>query len=360
MSVVNALQFDPKRGAILSDEEYWHRRRRRTLFSDHLYKIVPEEVSEKTGLEAVLGGAGSPTFFVEVADEVRKRLTACLEESGEQDPTGLPSTVKQLNAVVLKEVHKAFKRRVENVLRLYFGFGTDDLNQGSFKWDGESIDIVQDLVKKEAKDVAAGKGKVAFINDLMEARGVLLGCDRSKGFSCFYVNPKEGVISHTSGGFESVGSGKYAAGISFAEFLNKRLLKERREGYDRVDGMVALIRSGLAARRYFSEVGGAFHIIYLDANGDSHSGRFLEVPYEAGVLASEIVAVMETGAIDWEKGSGLVESLIYGDADVESAEKALFAAVPDQQRLRLYLEGYKLDNLEVQGKRPIRFVGEEA
>ncbi|MDP7423674.1 MAG: hypothetical protein QGH40_17520, partial [bacterium] len=61
MPIVNALRFDYKRGAILSDEEYWHRRRRRTFFSENLHNIVPEQISDKTGLEAVLGGAGSPT-----------------------------------------------------------------------------------------------------------------------------------------------------------------------------------------------------------------------------------------------------------------------------------------------------------
>ena len=360
MPIVNALRFDYKRGAILSDEEYWHRRRRRTFFSENLHNIVPEQISDKTGLEAVLGGAGSPTFFLDVIRTVRSRLAVYLPENGEELKEGAPSTLEELGKIVLEELHKALKRRLENVIRLYFGFGMDDLNQGSFDFNGESVEILQDLVKKEAREVSSGKGKVSFINDLIESRGVLFGYDEKKGVTCYYINVKEGVLSVTSGGFEAIGNGKYASGITFAEFLNGKILDERRGGFDPVEGMIILLKSGLAAVQYFSEVGGAFNIIYLDNTAGSHAERYHEIPYHTTTLAAEIVTAMECGALDYEKAYNLMGSLMFGGSSVEKVEKKLFASVPDADRLHLLLEGYKLSQLEVQDRKSIGHTGEEA
>lgn len=359
MPIVNALRFDAAQGAILSDEEYWHRRRRRTFFSENLHNIVPQEISDKTGLIAVLGSAGSPTFFLEVVRETQARMTACLTDDDEAKTT-LPATLEEVGKIVIEELHKALKRRLENVIRIYFGFGLDDLNQGAFQLNGETIEIAQELVKKEAKEVASGKCKVSFISDLMDSRGVLFGYDRKKGVFCYYVNVKEGVLSVTSGGFEAIGNGKYASGITFAEYLNGKILDERRGGFDRVEGMITLIKSGLAAANYFSEVGGALNIIFIDGEAAAPAERYREIPYHVTTLAAEIVTALEYGVLDYEKAYELIESLMFGGASETDVEQALFADVPDADRLQMLLEGYKLDQFEALGRKPLMHTGEEA
>ena len=76
-----------------------------------------------------------------------------------------------------------------------------------------------------------------------------MGYDYKSGFQAYNLSGKATVISFLTG-FESVGSGRYGAGVSFARSFNRRFLSERREGFDPVEGMLTLYLSAIIAREF--------------------------------------------------------------------------------------------------------------
>src|SRR4030042_1716124 len=157
MAIVNAIKFDRYSGAMISDEEYWFLRRRRSYFSDCIHPLLSPEISEKYNLEAVYGGTGYPYFHFEVVEKARKRLLNLKPGEVAKGAKNVPfDTVENVGKITLEIIHQVAQRYVNNHLKFVYGFTIDDYNRGFFTENGKKYEIKQDAVKDSVKNVING------------------------------------------------------------------------------------------------------------------------------------------------------------------------------------------------------------
>jgi hypothetical protein len=356
MAIVNALRFDEYSGAIISDEESWRLRRRRTLFCDNVHSLVTPEISDAFHIEAVYGGIGTSAIHYETVTKTQQKLLDLFRRRNEPEiKKQLYHTTNDISKITLENLQKTIRRRVDDRLRFLYGFTSEDLNRGYFESQGEKIDIKQENVKNKALEISTLKDKSEIAKFEIENHACLIGYDKKHGFTAYCLKGEISVSSFVSGGFESLGTGKYGGGQAFAEFLNKKFLAERTKGFNRVEGMIELIYSAIQGALYFSQVGGYFAIVYIDGRGKDHASRYKEIIHHRAKLASEIVHSYKAGYLPRNITYQLINDLVYEDANEDKIEARFFKAVSakggsasggkNRKTLEYFLRAYKLDPL---------------
>lgn len=334
------LRFDKSSGAMICDEESAYMERRRTHFDENIRNLLEPEVSEKFDIEAVYGGAGYPPFHYEVVRKARKAIANLVKD---RDNLTLEDVARE----TLKCLRSVIHRRVDDKLKFYFGFNLDELNQGFFEKDGKKFDIKQDSVKKKARDIASFNSKSEPLKNIFENKAAVMGYDKKNGFQAYHISGDITVLSFLAG-FESIGSGKYGAGIAFARTFNNKFHFERREGFDPVDGMILLLSSIIEARNYFIDIGGYFSLTYINGNEENHEKRYIDIDPNKIKLASEIVTANLKGLLGTDKTRYLVEKILLGDNRLDESmldelEDEFFREADNPVILKYILRGYKID-----------------
>jgi hypothetical protein len=347
MAIVNAIKFDRYSGAMISDEEYWFLRRRRSYFSDCIHPLLSEEISDKYNLEAIYGGTGYPQFHFEVVEKARRRLKGLKPgdvAKGSKNVTF--DSVENVGKLTLEIIHQVAQKYVNNHLKFVYGFTIDDFNRGYFVDNDQKYEIKQDVVKENVKKIINGSAKDPLKTKVYDNRGILIGCDQESGFMLFYYDIEKLVMAFTSGGYEAIGIGKYAAGMTFADLTKKKFLKERREGFGKVEGMIELIMAAVASEKYYHEVGGYFPIMILDGRGKKHSDRLIELNDDRAKLSAEVVFSYRERQIVREDANYLIDNLVFQNMPVDDAEEELFKRAKCSKELELRLRGYKFGEIQ--------------
>jgi hypothetical protein len=343
MAIVNAIKFDQYSGAMIADEEYWFLRRRRSYFSDSIHSLLNDDISDKYHLEAVYGGSGYPYFHFEVVNKAKKRFLNLNPGDVAKSARNVPfDTAENIGKITLEIIHKVSQRYVNDHLKFVYGFTIDDYNRGYFTDSGKKYEIKQDVVKENVKKIISGKAEGPLKTKVFENRGILMGYDKESGFMLFYYDIEKLILAFTSGGYEAIGSGKYASGMTFADLARKKMLKDRRKGYGKVEGMVELIMSAIASERYYHEVGGYFPIMILDGSKNKHTERLKEINDDRAKLASECVLAYREGQLIKKDVGTLIDQIIFQDLPLDDAEEELLKKAKDPKSIELILRGYKI------------------
>ncbi|MHC4597616.1 MAG: hypothetical protein ACYS47_01295 [Planctomycetota bacterium] len=346
MAIINALLFDDRCGAILSDEEYWLLRRRKSYYGDNLQLLLTPEQADRFGVEAVWGICGHPAFGWEVAETLRERIRAKEEEAKKAGRKKPPFTkLHEIGLLAAEVVRETVRRRVNEKLSFLYGFDADDLIRGHFDAEGRRYDIKQSSVKTHAMSILDGSNKAQIFKEVHQNKGILFGFDEEDGLLAYHLNAENFVLSMVSGRFEAVGTGRYAAGMSLADFLGNQTLARRREGHGRTEGALQLILSGVVARRFFHEVGGKLHMVVIDGAGKGHAERCRRIPEDRMTLATEAVEAVRKDLVPEKKALEVVEAMVYGDAPLETGEEILFRAASRPKAMELLFRGYKASEL---------------
>ncbi len=336
MAIVNALKFDRSSVGIIADEEYWFLGRRKSYFQDTLQHLTDEEIIEKTGIVAVYGGTGTPSFHWDII----KKSRAKIKEEFSNRAKNI-KTIYDISKIVLDVLQDVKRDRINQKLRFMYGFTIDDINRGFFEFEGKKYDIKQKKIKDKSLGLVMGSDKSHLTKPILENKAVICGYDQKDGISMYYLNSENSVMSFTSGGYEAIGPGKYASGLAFAEFFQGMPLYKRREGFSRIEGMIQLINSAIMAADYYNEVGGLFNIIFIDGEKKNPKERVIEVFDNKGKLASEIVRSFKWGMITKEETAKFIDELIFKQSSVDALEDKLYKASKDPEKLELLLRGYK-------------------
>jgi len=339
MATVTMLRFNDHSGAIMSDEESWHLRMRRTYFGDNIHLLLPESSADKNNVEVIYGGVGNPSFDNEVVQRCRSEFAA----TAKSDPGSAElKSIGQMASKVLKIRHRLIRRRIDDRLRFLYGFNSDELNQGSFSRDGVTYEIKQEDVRSSALKTATFKDNTPQVKKIYKNHAVVLGYDKEDGFTAYCLKGEDSVLSFVSGGYECLGSGKYASGMSFARYLNNKTLAQRREGFDRVEGIEEVITASLEAQK-FARVGGVFSLVYLNGKGATRSERIIELDSIGSRLACETVTLFRAGFLPRDDTYRFLDDLVFGAKEPERIEDDILKNVSDPKTVRLFLRGYKTD-----------------
>jgi hypothetical protein len=344
MAVINSLAFDDDTGAILADEEYWFLRRRKSYFADSLHDLVPPEAADDWNLFAVYGGVGTPSFHGEVVGKVRAEIARQYREWKDKGGARPLTTVDGVGNLVVEMTQKTVRRRVDEKLRFFYGFSTDDFLRGSWEVDGKKVPIQQEKVKNRARGIIEYTEKSPLVKSIYDNVAVLLGWDAVHGMGHFHLKAENCVLSMVSGRFEAVGKGKYASAMVLTHYLQNKTLSERREGLDRTEGTIELVRATLRAGDSFHEAGGHLNMVLLDARETGHGRRVREISDDRAKLVSESVRALDAGLVERGVVRTMVDGLVYGRSAPDKMEDLLFKSARSVKNLGLLLRGYKFQD----------------
>ncbi len=341
MAIVTAFRFTEKTGAICIDQESWHIWRRKNWFTDHLYSLIPEEYSDRYGVALAYGGPGHPPFHFEAAERARVALTHHLSQP-DLDPALV--TVPQLSKIVLDAFTSVHHRRINDKLHFLFGIDMNDYNAGRALSCDDAFDIVQKDVRARAAEIISGKETTGYNPLSPPVEACLVGVDRRLGYSAFALKEEDGVLSFQSCWFESIGQGRDASTIRFAEFLNQRTLDTRRQGAGFEESLLVLFEAVLKSMDHYGQNGGFVRMMVLDADATRYADRVIDVCDDTARICIEIVRALREGLVTRDAAERMTADVVRKVISPAEAEKQLFAAVPDPCLLGKILRGFKMSD----------------
>ncbi len=343
LALVNSLKFNYHSGAIITDEEYFIGGRRRVHTADNMRPLLTDEMSNELGLEAVYGGSGNIAVTNEVIDRIIRALSekyTAYKRNGVAEKMFF--TVEDIARTALDVFQNVSREMVNKKLKGMYGFGIDDFNRCYFQKGEDRIEIKEEKIVSKALDTAMLKGEA--MKDLNEIEGIIIGTDAGNGFTTydFYGGMTHLYISTSI--YNAVGAGSTTTSLAFCDMINALPLDKRRNGVDRVFGLVELIRITNQAAIKNSEIGGYYDIIYLDGTKSSHAERYIEISGEKSQFLKELIGAYDAGFLSKDFCCQLVDRIVFQDAAFElaEAEDLMSANSTDTERLELFLRGYKV------------------
>jgi hypothetical protein len=342
VALVNSLKFNFHSGAIITDEEYFIGGRRRIHTADNMRSLLTDEMCNELNLEAVYGGSGNIAVTSDVVDRIIKVLSARYSEfkrSGNNEKMFF--TLEDVARIALKVFQNVSRDMVNKKLQGLFGFGINDFNRCYYIHNGEKIEIKEEKIVSKAMDIMMLKGDA--MKDLNEIEGIIIGTDNSNGFTAydFYGGMTHLYISTSL--YNSVGAGSTTTSLAFSDMINSLSLDVRRNGVDRIFGLVELIRITNQAAIKNSEIGGYYDIIYLDGSAANHKDRFLEITGDKSQFLKELIGAYDNNLVLREFCFQLTDRIVFQNSefDLGEAENTLFSNTTDPVRLEMFLRGYK-------------------
>lgn len=337
MALINFLKFDSDRGAIITDEEYWNVHFRKRMHGDNLHPLLTEEQSQSIGVQAIYGCSGYPALHKETLVRVIHRIPEYLAANQSETPI----RIKDLARIVFDELTAVIRLRIDQKMRFYYGFGTDDLNRGFFIRNAQTIPIKTEHVREAARKLADHSQKDTLLKAVFEAKAAVFGYDQD-GITGYHLSPENSILGYVHEGFEAIGSGKYASGIVLGASMKSRNLQMRQAGYEPGHGLFELIDSAIIAGDHFREVGGNYQMILLDRSG--HSGfHYREIFDHRAKLATEIVRAANYSLLEKPVAYDLLSRLILDHAEINFIESELFNKVQNPVMFHFLLRNYKLE-----------------
>lgn len=333
MATVVALRFNDEQAMLVSDESTWHLGHvfgyRRTNYGDSLASLVDPAETARTGVSAVYGGVGFPSFHGEVVARSRAALAGKAGSDGGRGASRRLATT----------VHEAFvanhQRMLDDNLRFCWGFRRDELNARRCTLDGVATDIKMEPVVGAARTVSTGSAPGNAYARIASNGGFLLTRDRVDGVQGWYLGPKGHSVAFATP-IATMGEGGGSASHLLAQYLERRDLTERRQGFAFREGIYLTLRIATAVRAGTGKMGGYFQIVLVD--GDRGAREYVAAETH---LAFEIMRAHEWGFLRRGDAEELVCSLLLDGANEVEVEEELFRRSGDPGLLERYLLGFK-------------------
>jgi len=344
MTVNNAIRFNQYSGAIVCDEERTVYDVRRAYSMYKARPIIPERIQREQGIVAAAGSTGTASIGEELKTKFGTRILKEYEEHihrlGES-----PSFFKSIGDVarMLFDIMCEMKsNHVDELLKVRFGFTTDDLIRGYTMHGGEKIPIEDRDVVRSAERLIAWRDKPKEMNRIFINRAILIGYDPVSGFQIFLISMRDFMVEPVQFIFQSVGSGADAANMIFTEYAGEKLTQERRNAIDRVEGLITAIRATNASSHINTGVGGYYNIILIDGSQKDYAKRICEISDYRTKLASEIVRAHDHGFLSTSKTCKFIDKLFFKNGDFQSVEESFFKNARNTKLLKRLLRGYKV------------------
>lgn len=329
MSTVLAMRLNRDQAVLVADESTWHLGHvfgyRRTNYGDAIAPLVDATRAEATALTAVYAGVGFPSLH----DEVTRRLRRELAE--------LPLTeAPRENKAVAARAYEAFlaghHRLVDDKLRFDFGFSLAELNARKTR-DGGAIQ--QASVVAAARATANGSIGGNAATRIFASQGFLVGHDAEHGIQGWYLSP-QGCQMGFATPLAVLGDGDSLASARMAEFLERRDLPRRREGFGLREGLYVAMRIASELHERVGTMGGYMQVVLVDGPTTR------EVVSDSSRLANEVMRANRWGYLTRAQAQRLVGALVLDDAAPAEVEAEMFRhAGKEAGKLERYLAGFK-------------------
>jgi hypothetical protein len=184
-----------------------------------------------------------------------------------------------------------------------------------------------------------------LLKPVFDSRAAVFGYDQVYGITAYYLSPEKSILGYVHEGFDCIGSGKYASGLSLGRDFNAKTLMMRKKGYAVAEGLLELISSALVAAEHFKEVGGNMNFVIIDGRGKTHQERYREYTDDVSRLACEVVLCYRAHQLRREQAVDLLGRLVKKGQAVGKIEGMLFARVKNREYVNYLLRRYKLKEI---------------
>lgn len=326
MSTVLAMRVHRDQAILIADESTWHLGHifgyRRTNYGDALAPLT-----SSGPVTAAYAGVGFPSMHDEAARAARRALEAAPPSENDD---------------VSRAAHEAFlaahHRLVDDKLRFDYGFTLAELNARKYRLDGAERKINQGSVVAAARAMAGGGGGGNASARIFSNSAFVVSHDAERGIQGWYLEPKGRHMGFTSP-LAVIGDGDAVASHLIAQFLERRHLGRRREGFSTKDGLYVAMRIAAEVQGRVGSMGGYLQVMFLDGEAG-----LSERADDACHLATEITRAHLWGFLDRGTTAELLSGLLREGASVDDAEARLFEAAGDRaDQLTRYLVGFKPD-----------------
>jgi hypothetical protein len=313
MTVVSAMKFNDKEGAIIADEQSSTQIRKYDI-AEKIYSI------EKDDRIVLFGGAGAADFLFNAKNDIDD-LVGRRKFDSAKDIAGAISHVM----AVLRKQH------IDSYLRANYHVSLMDLQRG-FKIDPDEGEVK--LEKEYKQNVWNMLNLNKGLNEFVSGGFLILTAEQS-GINIYVASSARDKVIPCARPYECIGSGSDMADAELSDFFD-HLPREDRKSVDDTMGIAQLLHATERASKVNIGVGGTPYIVVIKDNN-------IITPSENNSrLANEMVKVWKKGCLAEDFVMSRLHSLIYANANYEQINKEMWDASKDPERMNMMLRGYKV------------------
>ncbi|MFC1849184.1 hypothetical protein ACFL27_03145 [candidate division CSSED10-310 bacterium] len=341
MSIVNALRLSRNSGAIISDEETWLFGRRRLFISDSIASLLSAEMAEKLQMEVIFAGIGNISLTCEVIKNVKYDLQIAFDTC-EHISEFKFNSINKIATLCNHKFQEAIKRRINNILQFRYGFDLTSFHRGYVEHQGQKIEIKQKNVLDDCLAIIEPSQVGPFLQPIYENEALIAGWDQKNCYQIYEIDAQSQEKFLSPSAYCNLGRGADTGAIVLADLVNSRTLQQRRQGFDKIEGLIELIYSANVTSTFNNQVGGYFTIVLIDGEETDPSRRLIEITDHEARLTNDIVTALKAGLLQYDQGCELVRKIVEMKAPATEIEKQLFNSVQHPRHLDLLLRGYKV------------------
>lgn len=313
MTVVSAMKFNDKEGAIVADEQSSTHIRKYDI-AEKIYSI------EKDDRIVLFGGAGAADFLFHVNDKIMGSIQR--QES---------KTAGDIAGAVGRIMSCVRKQHIDSYLKANYDVSLLDLQRG-FKIDPDEGKV--ELEKEYKQNVWNMLNNNKGLEEFVSGGFVILAADQ-RGINIYVASSVRENAIPCARPYECIGSGKDMADAELGDFFGN-LTREHRKSVDPTMGIAQLLHATDRASKVNVGVGGTPTIAVI------REKKVIRPSENNSRLASEIVRAWKKGCLPEEWVMGALHSLVYAGANYKEIDKEMWNAATDTGRMNLMLRGYKV------------------
>jgi len=314
MTVINAMKFNEREGAMISDSQ--------SSTSIRKYDIaIKLDDFETSKAKAIIGGSGAADILYQIKEETAETL----QQYQDRIRSG-----KDLAKIVAQVANRVKREYVTGLLESQFGLRERDLIAGFQVTEEGKTPIDQAIIQKYHQIVSGSDPSTA---QLLQ-NGFLILTSDSSGIKIYMATTTLGNARPIARPYDSIGSGSDVADNELYDFFNT-LTREQRDNVDPVEGIAALINATSRASERNQGVGGTPSLKVFRDN------QIITPNYNATQLAVEIVKGVNRGFLEKDFQRSALDALIYQGQDFKSVETEMWAKAKNIAEFSRMLRGYK-------------------
>jgi len=314
MTVVSAMKFNKKNGAIVADEQMAYGTQKSPI-------CVKIHHFGKGDVQVLLGRAGAADFMYDVVMNVEIQVKS--------SDVRIPDSrhMAHLVSSILRDTKLGY---VDGYCKSEFGISRAEMQAGLRTFsDGRQLPISPE--ERQKYDNAMKSGPISDLTN-----GIFLAlCYDTDGLSLYQCPSMIAQPIPVAEPYRPIGSGMLMADKVLADYI-RGLPRSKWEDIDPVDGLTALLDATETASESNVFVSGT-PVIRL-----FNDGKMVKAKEAASRLAGEIVKGTKYHYLDEEFRKSAIGELLLNDGDTEKLEAAMWEKATDKDKLSRLLRGYKL------------------
>lgn len=344
MTVINALRFDRYSGVMVCDEQTSYGNMERKIDSaDKIQTIIDSDIEQAEKISACLGCSGTVLIAAELRSRIRKKIRNKYNDYKSNILASREEFLKfeDIAGIAFESMKEVKMRHIDSIITGKYNFNSKNFLAGSYNRDAYKYKIEQQEIVENVLSLMSWKGMIEDVRYVFLNRSILAGLDQSGEFDIYSLSMIDGSMNKVQSIFQSVGSGQDISDLVFIRWSMNKTLKQRMEGFEPEDGLLAIINATNAASTNNIGVGGYFNIVLFNGREENPEKRRIEISDHRAKLACEIASAYQFDFLQREDASNLLKYLLLENRQFDEVNELFLRQARDLKAMQRFLRGYK-------------------